>query len=249
MDEATMIAALGSYARRELPIEALFRALVSHRDWIAPVYQLRDHLGWQKFDHIHVHSETFVYPPNLLWLFTGDQAVKRAVKQYPQLGPCATHLAGAEIFARVPLRLDAIMINPGSAYEESLCIEKKFLLAARSWGESARFEHRLEGTLPLSDDEKRQMLQNAPELIAILDAKSYALVTLQQAQGMANPTPVFTAADTLSRFFAALSLEELVSLRPIYLKGQDWVSRLPEQGIDGVIVNPFGGAPGMQVRV
>lgn len=234
---------LAAYTRREATLERLFRTFVSHKGWIASTLQLKEYLGWEKFDSVRLCSTDCRFPSNMLWIFSDQEAVQKAQEKRALLGPCAGDLDGAELFSRLPVDLGVIVINPGSDAPYAFSIENKYIPMAKGWGDAVRFESLLANAGSMSYAEQCELFRKSPELIGFVDAHSHALITLPGSRDMENPAAVFTAPDTMGLFMNALAPEQVARLKLFFLRDDDWFDKIPTQGMDGLVVNVCGGGP------
>src|SRR5262245_58787410 len=102
-----------------LTTPALWRALMTHKDWLVPSLEMVDHYDRTEYPEVYMFSEKLVLYDRYLFLFTDPQAAFLAQSQGMQLGVYAGGISGTELFENLNPKWEAIVVNPKSPIEET----------------------------------------------------------------------------------------------------------------------------------
>lgn len=237
--EAALNEVLTAYSRGEMTLDTAMRRLVSHRGWIAPAPPLQDHYGWDGFSNVTAFSIEARLPANELWLFTDYAAVKRAQTAGAKLGPCAVSVAGVDLFAGLNPVWELARINVGSPAELTLNVAKSAFDLARGWSVAIRLEDQLAQWAASNAPPNEAVLRAHPEFLMFINPGG-GVVTLRNTAGLTNGAALFTAPDCCEAFLGRLTAEQKGSFRQTQTTGAEILAKLPQQGVDGLIINAFG---------
>ena len=236
-----------AFAAHKADAHDVFRALIGYKNWLVPVATLTGHYGRPSPTQRVAYSRSPELPPDELWLFTDDDAAQRAVAAGCRLGAYATGLTGVELFAGLPPGLSAVRVNPVSPAELTWNLPPEAFAIAAAWGQVLRFEHHLRG-----------WAAGAPADLAAVAAypqfEAFAfpnrtILTMPEHGGMLNPAVVCTAPDCAKAILLRVPALMRAELQVVVTTGRELIEKLPEQGMDGLMLNPAGPGPAFPLRL
>ena len=235
-----------AFAAHRADAHDVFRALVGYKNWLVPVAALTGHYGRPSPSQRLAYSRSAEFPPGELWLFTDDDAAQRAVAAGCSLGAYATGLAGVDLFARLPPGGAAVRVNPVSPAELTWNFPPEAFAIAAAWSEVLRFEQTV-----------RDWAAGAPVDLAAVAAypqfeaftfPNKTVLTMPEQGGMLNPAVVCTAPDCAKAILRRVPEAMRAELQVVFTTGRELVEKLPEQGMDGLMLNPAGPGPSFPLR-
>jgi len=238
---------LQAFAAHKADAHDVFRALVGYNNWLVPVKVMASHYGKPTLAPRVSYSLTSELPPDELWLFTDDDAARRAVASGCRLGAFATGLTGSELFEKLPPGLTAVRVNPVSPAELTWNVPPEAFAVAAAWGQVLRFERCL-----------RDWAAGAPVDLAAVAAypqfEAFAfpnrtILTMPEQGGLLNPAVVCTAPDCAKAILRRVPEPMRAELQVVVTSGRELIEKLPEQGMDGLMLNPAGPGAAFPLRL
>jgi len=229
---------LAAFADHQADVHDAFRALVSYNNWLAPVGAMTGHYGLPAPSRRLAYSHAGEFPPGELWLFTDDDAAHRAKAAGCNLGPYATGLSGVELFENLPPGGTAVRVNPVSPAELTWNFPPEAFGVVAAWAQVIRFERVLRG-----------WAAGAPVDLAAVAAypqfhafvfPNRTVLTMPEQGGMLNPAVACTAPDCARAILRRVPEPMRSGLQIVVTSGRELIDKLPEQGMDGLMVNPAG---------
>ncbi|MBV9928548.1 MAG: hypothetical protein JOZ96_26265 [Acidobacteria bacterium] len=228
-----------AYSQKRAGANEVMRALAGHKGWLAPVTLFaqaeEQHL---LLDSVVMFGTETRLPPGELWLFTDRAAAERAQAAGAMLGLYAAKVAGTELFGKIDPRLQIVRVNPYSPNEQGWQFLPGSYELAQLWAEVVALEEKFEE----SGDPFYAALARFRGLLFFVGPSGY-VITLPNQGGLKNPAVVFTAPDCADAFMARLTDEQRQGLERRGADGMTLIKRLPEQQIDGMLINAFGPGP------
>ena len=173
-----------------------------------------------------------------MWVFTDLAAAQRAQAAGALLGPYAADIAGTDLFNKIDEGLRIVRVNPYSPGEQGWQFHHGSYELAEVWAQVIALEESFEN----SDDSFYEAVARFPAFLLFNHPSGYA-ITLPNQGGMRNPAAVFTSPDCADAFLARLTDEQRQGLERAAADGMTLLKRLPEQEIDGMILNACGPGP------
>lgn len=238
---------LVAFAQNQLDADDVFRALVSYEQWLAPVPVLREHYGRTAFDQVVMYGHVADFPPGELWLFTDDDAAHRAKIAGSNLGAFAINNAGVDLFENLHPDWQFIRVNPVSTAELSWTFPRGTFAVLQAWVAAIRFEAEVR-TWASGRPVDLNALAGYRQFSAFLFANN-SVLTLPEQGGLMNPAVVLTAADCARDLLTRLPDAVRNDVRQVFTTGEQLIDILPEQGVDGLLINPFGPGPMFPLRL
>lgn len=228
---------LRAFGQKSASANQVMRALCEHAGWFAPVGYACAALKTNTFDNVTLWGNEARVNAGSLYLFT-DAAAGHVASAKVQLGPYASPLSGAELFAFLPAGLRELYVNPGSPQEHGWYMADRALELGGLWGQAVRLERLLSG-------ESQGDL--AESLFAFSGWTSFALpngsiATAVGAAGLKNPAMIFTAPDCVDLALQNLGAQAS-TLQRVTSTGEALFGAFPRMGVDGFLINPFGPGP------
>ncbi len=246
-DPTNPTAALRAYAAHKADVYQAFRALVGDRNWLTPVAQLPTLARRSTPAKSLSFGDVAEFPPGELWLFTDSDAAERAAAAGCRLGEYATGIPGVDLFADPPADLTAIRINPVSPPELTWNFPADSFAALRAWAEVIAFE------ALLADAARGRPLDSA----ALADFAQFqvfvfpnrTVLTMPEQGGLQNPAVACTAPDCAKAILVKVPEPMRSELQLVVTTGRELADKLPEQGMDGLMVDPAGPGPRLPLRL
>lgn len=228
-----------AYSQQRATANDVMRSLTSHRGWLAPVVLFaQDGEEPLLFDHAILFGTETRLPPGELWIFTDRAAAERAQASGALLGAYVNGLAGTELFSKIPQDLQIVRVNPYSPQEQSWQLLAGSFELAEAWAKAVALEAGFTsaGSLDI------EAISRFKSFLFLRHASGY-VITLPNQAGLKNPAVVFTAPDCVDAFWAKLSEAQRNGLERYVADGLTLIKKLPEQQIDGLLINAFGPGP------
>ena len=245
-DRTNPCATLQAFAARRADVHDVFRAVVGYRNWLVPAATLTGHYGRTPARRVD-YGPVAELPPGELWLFTDGDAAERAVAAGCHVGELDTGLAGVELFAGPPPGLTAVRVNPVSPAELTWNFPPEAFAPALAWAQVLRFE---------------QVVRDwsggaAVDLAAAADYPQFeafvfpnrTVLTMPEHGGLTNPAVVCTAPDCAKAILHRVPEALRSQLQVVFTTGRELLDKLPEQGMDGLMLNPAGPGPTFALRM
>ncbi len=217
-----------AFARGVVDADAVFRAVTAYTGFLAA----RPGLG---------------SPPNELWAYTDAAAVDRARAAGSDVGPLAGGVGGADLFTALPAGLLFVRLNPVSPPELTWNVPAEAFAFAQAWANGARFEREVAAWAagkPVAFD---ALVGYAHYLCYLTPDR--AVLTMPNQHGLSSAAVACTAPDCGRAVLARVPDDLRRTLTPVFVTGDELAAKLPEQGVDGVILNPAGPGPTCPVRL
>ena len=245
-DPTNPCATLQAYAARRADVHDVFRAVVGYNNWLVPVATLTGHYGRAPTRRV-AYGEPAEFPPGELWLFTDGDAAERAAAAGSSLGEYATGLTGVELLAVLPPGATTVRVNPVSPAELTWNFPPEAFAAALAWAQVLRFERVVRGWSAGA----------AVDLAAAADYPQFeafvfpnrTVLTMPEQGGLTNPAVVCTAPDCARAILRRVPEALRSQLQVVFTTGRELLDKLPEQGMDGLMLNPAGPGPTLPVRL
>ncbi len=221
-----------AFARHERPADEVLRAVVSYADYLAPPPGTPPGTG---------------SPPGEVWVYTDAAAVDRAQAAGSDVGPLTPGHAGTDLFADPPAGRTAVRINPVSLPHLGWNVPREAFDTLRAWVTCVHFERQVAGWA-------RGGGVALAALVAYRHFQAYlmpnkAVLTMPNQHGLANAAVVLTAPDCGRALLAQVPADMRAKLTAVFISGAELVDKLPDQGVDGLILNPAGPGPTCPVRL
>lgn len=217
-----------AFARHEVDADAVFRAVTAYDAFIVTQPGLGSPLGE-------------------LWAYTDGAAVGRARDAGSDIGPLVSGVSGIDLFSALPAGLRFVRLNPVSPPELTWNVPAEAFAFAQAWANGARFEREVAAWAagkPVAFD---ALVGYAHYLCYLTPDR--AVLTMPNQYGLVNGAVVCTAPDCGRAVLARVPDTLRVTLTPVFATGDELAAKLPEQGVDGVIINPAGPGPTCPVRL
>ena len=234
-----MVQMLTEYSEGRANMNDVMRALVSHRGWFVPLVLFAQSGGEnRRVDSILMLSAETLVPPDELWIFTDEEAAKLAQARGASLGSYAGGMAGTELFRVIGPDSQTVRVNPGSPREKTwVFMEGSACEAGGLWAEAVALEESFVEWRQAGRPDKEALMNY--RAFVLYDHVSGPVITLPNQAGMSNPAAAFTAPDCADAFLSKLSEEQRGAMRQVTIDGRSLLEN-PPQGIDGLLLNPFG---------
>lgn len=224
------------YSQKRVGVSEVMRALVGHKDWLAPALMFAQEGEQDIFlDGMVLFGMETRLPTGELWVFTDRAAAERAQAAGAQLGPYASKISGTELFNKIDPRFQIVRVNPYSPNEQGWQFLQGSYEVAKLWAQVIALEEGFKNR----DDLYYQAIASFKTFL-LFNAKSGYVVTLPNQGGLKNPAAVFTAPDCADAFLARLTEEQREGFERIVVDGMTLIKRLPLQEIDGMLINAVG---------
>ncbi len=235
---------LDELAHKRVDDHAVWRAVIGHRGWLVPIFELTRHYRVEKCDNVQTYAGE-ARPQKSLMLYTDTEAALRAQEAGLEPGPVAGDFAGEILFANLAAEWETVTINPGSVPSQSLVIRSTtgdLHRLATAWVGSIRLEHSIKISPSLFDPQLLRTIRGHAEFITLVDTTTNGFVTLRNfLPGIANGILGFTAPDCQRLVLNQLPNETGTRYRSAAISGDRLLT--PVDGCDGVVINPLGPGP------
>jgi hypothetical protein len=188
---------------------------------------------------VHHFRRTHSLRPNKLWLFTDLEATQYARDQGVQLGTYATGMRGVEIFEYLPPGITTIHINPVSVAEFTWTFPESAIAMLQGWTMAVRFE---EDVLTWRDGIHLDRFRSYPQF-QVFVFPDRSVLTMPKQFGMENPAIVCSSPDSTRDILRRVPVEMQNQLQMAITTGAELLEKLPEQNMDGLVLNPIGPGP------
>lgn len=216
-----------AYGHADLP--DVFRSLVGYDNWLAPIGAAGE------------------YPPRELWLFTDEDAVRRAAVPGTRLGDLACNQRGRDLFSRLDPSWIWVRINPVSPAEQTWNFPAESFPLLQAWCKAIAFEDHLR-TLQSSQPSQDRLFAEYPHFtVYLLDDGT--ILTMPNQANLKNPAVVVTAPDCGRQILKQVPEAIRARLSATDTSGSELVLKLPSQGVDGLLINPAGPGPTYAVHL
>ena len=231
---------LTDYSQKRAGTHEVMRALAGHKGWLAPALMFARAEGRDLVldKRMVLFSAETRLPPDELWVFTDLAAAQRAQAAGALLGPYAADVAGTELFGKIDESLRIVRVNPYSPAEQGWQFHHGSYELAEIWAQVIALEESFEN----SDEAFYEAVARFPAFL-IFNGPSGYVITLPNQGGMRNPAAVFTSPDCADAFLARLTDEQRQGFEQVGVDGMTLIKRLPEQEIDGMLLNACGPGP------
>lgn len=221
-----------AFARQERAADEVLRAVVSFDDYLAPPRGTPPGTG---------------SPPGEVWVYTDADAVDRARAAGSDVGPLAPGLAGTDLFADVPAGRTAVRINPVSPPNLGWNVPREAFAALAAWVTCIHFERQVAGWAKGGGVSFDALVGYRHFQAYLMPDK--AVLTMPNQHGLAHAAVVLTAPDCGRALLSRVPADLRAKLTAVFVTGAELVDKLPDQGVDGVILNPAGPGPTCPVRL
>jgi hypothetical protein len=231
---------LTDYSQKLAGADEVMRALAGHKGWLVPALMFARAQGRDLVldKRMVLFSAETRLPPDELWVFTDLAAAQRAQAAGALLGPYASDVAGTELFGKIDEGLRIVRVNPYSPAEQGWQFHHGSYELAEIWAQVIALEESYEN----SDEAFYEAVARFPAFL-IFNGPSGYVITLPNQGGMRNPAAVFTSPDCADAFLARLTDEQRQGFERAVVDGMTLIKRLPEQEIDGMLLNACGPGP------
>jgi hypothetical protein len=234
---------LTAYFHSRTDIHDVLRTLLHYEHWWLPLPLAQSHYG-------RIGGETLQFSPqqelpsDQLWLFTDPEAARYAQEQGVQLGTYTSGMRGVEIFEYLPPGLTTVHVNPVSPAEMTWTFPESSFSLLQAWCMAVRFEedvHSWRGQVDLT------RIRNYPQF-QIFIYPNQTVLTMPEQFGMTNPAVVCSSPDSTRDILRRVPVEMQNQLQMVVTSGAELMDKLPEQNMDGWIMNPVGPGPSLPYR-
>jgi hypothetical protein len=237
---STPVQMLLAYSQNRANMNDVVRALISHRNWLAPLTQFAQS-GAQSIvvDGMLVLSTEAQITPGELWVFTDSEAALRAQAAGAMLGTYGSGMTGTELFRNISPNIKTVRVNPGSPVEHTWIFQDGGgIEAAKIWADAIALEESFEQWRQDGKPDKTAFINY--QAFLTLDHSSGPIITLPKQFGMSQPAVAFTTPDCADMFLSKLSEQQRAEMRQVTVDGNTLLERSSFLGIDGLIINVFG---------
>jgi len=247
---ADVRACLRGFAAKRVSTDQVMRVLMSHDEWLAPV-ALFAGTGLERgkgAEHIEVpggevilFSQEYGAPAGVLALFSDREAAERASAAGAALGPYASKVPAAAIFAAIPDRFQSIKINDLGPLDEFWFIGKDAFPLTGLWVEAIAVERALAGPASARTGAVAERIARFPHYLICVTGEHHALVGLPDFLGHRAAAVVMTAPDCRDAFRAALPSVLLAGMQNAWGDGSSiFAYAAMDSSFDAVAFNPAG---------
>lgn len=213
------------------------RELVSYDGWFVPGGWAASAFGTNVFERACSWGQQSSMPPGHLWMFTDPEAGERMLGRGRSLGFYVGGCRGSQVFEHLPQGLTAIEINPGSSPEMAWFIGGEGVALSRQLGKAIALEQAFVTRTNLVD----RLLDFQHYWVFVTPAG--AIATAVGEAGMQNPGMIFTTTDCRDAAIKAFGAGA-AALKPAVMTGEAIFGQFEKFGIDGLLLNLAGPAPG-----
>lgn len=238
-----MIETLIAYSEKRADVNAVLRALVSHRGWFAPLglFAVRaEPESTRRVKSMITGTENLV-PAGELWIFTDADSVNLAISKGASIGSYAGVMDGIELFQVIdPATYPTVYVNPCSPPDCTwMFTNGSASNIGKLWAEAIELEENFK-VWEQTGKPDRTVIENYRAFI-LYDHASGPVVTLPNQGGLTNPAAAFTAIDCAERFIYEIG-DDGANLQQVIIDGASLLARFP-LGLDGMVFNFFGPGP------
>jgi hypothetical protein len=224
-----------AYGQQQASIEQVLRSLVSYNGWLVEASLAMHVMGETVFEHALLLGTPSSIPPDQLWFYTDKDSAHQAVSKGARLGTYVGGVPGIRLFAATPTNFDSLSVNIGCPKDETWFIPNESFALVALWAQALALESRL---VEPDSPEKFAAMRDYVGYIFFIHPEQDAIATAVGMGGLKNPAMVFTAIDC-----AQAIAKKYPHLQRQTADGQTLFSRLPAQGVDGIVFNPLGPGP------
>lgn len=238
-----LLSSLEAFSEGRLDVHDVFRRILSLASWWVPAGTSGPWgtLGQPEPAHgigaAQILGEAEL-PPGELWLFSDLAAVVRARQAGQKLGALRQGVPADAVWSAVNSDWTTIRINPLSPARWTWEFPRESFEFIAVWRKILHLE---QGLAQLGDPPPslREAVAEFRHFM-VLRLPNATLLTMPGRAGLKNPAIVLTAPDCLRATQQALPQPLPGQVQPIQTTGMELFTQLPEQGVDGLIVNPHG---------
>jgi hypothetical protein len=225
-----------AYGQQQASLEEVLRSLVSYDGWLVKDSLAAHVTGRTRFARSLALGSPSNIPPDQLWYYTDEASAQQAVDKGARLGTYVGGVPGARLFAATPANFASVSVNIGCPQAETWFIPNESFAHVALWAHAIALESRL---AEADSPEKLAAMRDYVGYIYFIHPQQDAIATAVGLGGLKNPALVFTAIDC-----AQALISKYPQLQRQIVDGRTLFSRLPAQGVDGIVFNAFG--PGAQ---
>ncbi|MAC27848.1 MAG: hypothetical protein CMH59_15430 [Myxococcales bacterium] len=230
-----------AHGRGEASVEAVYRSLAEHREWLVPLgfFPRRELAAACKVAFGPRHQ----IPHAELWVFTEQATATQAVQEGALLGSYILSIPGTRLFAELPEKVDfhELRINAGGFQEDLLRFERAQFDRLARWAALVATEEHL-ADAKASEEGLREALGRHPEFHVPLMPDG-RMVAKPGHDGFAQPGVACTTPDSYTAFVGALDPALAGQLTQRVVDGTGFRQEVARQDIDALYLNPFGPGP------